>query len=283
MSSTRALLVEGAGRVGLPYGLFSQVAMRPTDERWQFGVQWERLPADPLDGIGDAANADPENEVEGLPKSLTKNWQDPGTASPFTVYGYFTGSPAGISVQDAQERAISHLQNREEHRVEQALWTGDLDNSPSLRSATANSDTSALPLEYGLGWLEEISAQEFGSQGVIHMTRGAALQALGDYVVVASGGRLTTQLGTPVIAGSGYDGSGPGEAGSAAAGTSWAYVTPPLFGYRSEVFTSSNRPGDLLDRGKNNLTAIAERTYLLGYDDFGVYGTLLSLATPAAA
>jgi hypothetical protein len=42
--------------------------------------------------------------------------------------------------------------------------------------------------------------------------------------------------------------------------------TPPLFGYRGEVFTSSSRPGDLLDREFNWLHAIAERTYSLGFD-----------------
>jgi hypothetical protein len=44
------------------------------------------------------------------------------------------------------------------------------------------------------------------------------------------------------------------------------YATSGIFGYRSDVFTSSNRPGDLLDRNVNNLYAVAERQYLVGWD-----------------
>jgi hypothetical protein len=68
------------------------------------------------------------------------------------------------------------------------------------------------------------------------------------------GGRMYTRsLQTPVIVGEGY-------------ATGMIFGTAPLFGYRSDVFTSSERRGDLLDRSNNNLYAIAERTYLVGFD-----------------
>jgi hypothetical protein len=83
-------------------------------------------------------------------------------------------------------------------------------------------------------------------------------------------------LGTPVAAGAGYPGSGPaGEA--AAAGTQWMFVTPAMFGYRSEVFPSSAVRGDLLDRSKNDLYAVAERNYVLGFDPCGVGAVLVDL------
>lgn len=210
----------------------------------------------------------------GLPKELGRN-AETGEASQFTVYGHFTCSPVGFDPQASQDRATAHLLAREESRVEQALWTGDLGNTPTLKGATTVAGT-AVDVATALGALESYIASQYGSQGVIHLTRQAALVGLQNYSLDVKGGSLSTRLGTPVIAGAGYDGSSPAGA-AAAAGTSWAYVTPPIFGYRSDVFTSSNRPGDLLDRNVNEMYAIAERNYLLGFDPCGVGAALIAL------
>lgn len=272
-----ATLVEGTPRVGLPFGLFSQVAMRPgVGERWQLGVQWETLTCEPLDGIG-FAFTDDRDGVLGLPKNLDPLAASPLEASSFTVYGHFTASPAAFTPEVAQERAILHLQAREEARVEQALWTGDLDNTPSLRSALFDGAAAAQNIAVGIALLEEYNASEYGSRGLIHLTTACASIGLSEDVLESRSGRLFTNLGTPVIAGAGYDGSGPTDADPPASGERWAYITPPLFGYRSEVFTSSARPGDLLNTTKNDLYAVAERTYLLGFDACGPYATLINL------
>lgn len=218
----------------------------------------------------------------GIPKTLTSNAGGVGVANQFTVYGHFTCSPVGYSQTDAQDRATEHLLAREEQRVEQALWTGDLGNFPALQdAATVDVTVGAIDdLAIALGALEQYIATNYGNLGVIHMTRAAALVGLGRDLLTSSGGRLYTALGTPVVAGGGYPGTGPaGEA--AAAGTTWLYGSPALFGYRSEVFDSSSRPGDLFDRAQNNLYAVAERTYLLGFDPCGVAAALVSLPDTA--
>jgi hypothetical protein len=56
--------------------------------------------------------------------------------------------------------------------------------------------------------------------------------------------------------------------------------SPALFGYRSEVFNSSARPGDLLDRAQNNLYAVAERTYVIGFDPCPVVKATYTGVTP---
>jgi hypothetical protein len=133
---------------------------------------------------------------------------------------------------------------------------------------------TATDLSTGIGLLENWIASQYGSLGVIHMTRGAALVGLGAYVLDVTGGRLMTRLGTPVAAGAGYPGTSPTGA-TPAAGTSWLFASPAVFGYRSEVFTSSSQHGDLFDRAKNNLYAVAERTYTLGFDPCGVAAVLV--------
>lgn len=217
----------------------------------------------------------------GLPKDLTSNKGENGEATEFTVYGHFNCSPVGYSAQAAQDMATMHLLSREEARVEQAFWSGDLGNVPNLADDATTLGGGAVPLATGVALLEDFLATEYGSLGVIHMTRGTATICASEDLVNTTGGRLTTTLGTPVVAGAGYPGTSPAGA-AAAVGRAWLYASPAIFGYRSEVFTSSNRGGDLFDRAQNDLFAVAERTYLLGYDPCGVAAVevLLPVAAP---
>lgn len=270
--------VVGAVRQPLPYGLFSTLSLRAAGaDRWESGVTWEPETCSKADGIQQLqVTGGAIGTTIGLPKTLTKNLTLPSSqpaASAFTIYGHFNASPVGWTVDEARARAVSHLQNREEARVEQAFWTGDLVNTPTLQGATVIG-VGTTDVVGGLGLLESYIASNYGSLGVIHMTRASATALLARYALEAKGGRLTTLLGTPVAAGSGYPGTSPAGV-AAAAGTQWMYVTPAMFGYRSEIFDSSNVAGDLFDRGLNNLYAVAERSYLLGFDPCGVAAVLV--------
>lgn len=277
-----AALVVGATRQPLPFGLFSHVTPRPAGDRWESGVTWETISCDPIGGLGspDCLDDGP-GTVLGLPKTLTANGGTDGLATPFTVYGHFTCSPVGFTPAVAQDRAASHLAVREEARVEQALWTGDLGNAPAFDTAPTDlTGATAVLVATALGLLEEHIASAYGSLGMIHLTRAAALAAIADDQVEVRANRLYTRLGTPVVAGAGYPGTGPAGA-AVTPGEAWAFVTPLLFGYRSEVFSSTAVPGDLLDRSTNDLHAVAERTYLMGFDPCGVGAALMSVAGDA--
>jgi len=278
-------LVAGAARIPLPFGLFSAFPLRsPEADRWESGVAWETITCGPAGGIG-TPDCDDQTPTIGLPKELDRNSGDGGEASPFIVYGHWTCSPVGFTPERAQDLATTHLVTTEQTAVETALWTGNLGNVPNLAGANGYPEPTILAGGTGmsivdaLAMLEDFVAGEYGSQGVIHMTRGLALTAAAAHLVeaVGNGTRLQTALGTPVVAGGGYPGTGPTGA-APGAGESWVYVSPPLFGYRSEIITSSARPGDLFDRGNNELTAIAERRYLLGFDPCGVGAVLVDTA-----
>ena len=274
-------LVQGATRVPLPYGLFSTFTFRPEgDARWEGGgVRFESLACDLADGIGLWQPPAGAGTV-GLPKDLASNTSAIGPfgdATAFTVYGHFQCSPVGWTPEQAQDMANQHLAAREQNAVENAFWTAALGNAPALQDAgTVTIGAAGAGLAQTIGLLESWIATNYGGVGVIHMTRQAAQMALGQYLLDTAGGRLTTRLGTPVAAGGGYPGSGPaGQA--AAASTSWLYVTPALFGYKSDVFNSSSVSGDLLDRSTNSLYAVAERQFLLGFDPCGVAAALATL------
>lgn len=262
-------VVRGITRTPLPYGLFSVLGLRdPGEDRWESGVIFESPTCDPVGGLGAAdcepyapadTEADPPTErtgTLGLPKELSSNGGPLGEGSPFTVYGHHNCSPVGTDPIAAQGLASVHLIAREEARVEQALWTGDLGNVPNFAGANgyaAPSSVGTFAPWRAVSALEQAIAETYGAQGTLHMDRELASRLAKEGSIEARGGRLFTALGTPIVAGTGY-------------GSGRIVATSPLLGYRSEVFTSSDRPGDLLDRATNDLYAIAERTYLLGID-----------------
>jgi hypothetical protein len=249
---------------------------RPTaDDHWQHeGVQWEALTCAPASGIGQPAceaGEDGQTTATGLPK-FTDPVSDMGENTAFTVYGAYTCTPVGHTVQFAMDRATEHLLAREEARAEQAIWTGDLDNTGFAADAE---DAGAGSLKRAIANLEGWLATNYGSRGVIHMTRTAALLALEDGPLEIKGSVLQTKMGTPVIAGAGYPGTGPtGQA--PAANSTYIFATPAMLGYRGEVFPAADPVAAGFDRSKNDLHAVAERTYLLGWDPCG---TAFALAT----
>lgn len=263
-----APVVEGPTRTALPYGLFSVLTPRPETAdggKWQNGITWESLTCAPASGIGEP-ECEPDSTI-GLPKNFAEGILV-GEASPFTIYGTFKCSPGGRTIQEAQNLATRHLLTREEARVEQALATGDLGNTPNFTEAEVIVEGAFF--DQGIGALEQFAAQEYGSQAVIHLPREAA-QVAAYHGVTFNGGVARTALGTPVVFGSGYTGASPtGDRAPLGSGNVWGYVTPALVGYRSEIIYPTNRLGDLLDRASNDLYSIAERTYVIGWDECGV-------------
>lgn len=263
MAMAPATVVDPIARTALPFGLLSVVTPRPVGSppRWENGVEWEPLACSPASGIGDV-DCDPEVPTVGLPKQFPESaGTDEATA--FTVYGSYECSPIGHTLEYAQQRAMEHLLAREEARAEQAIWTGDLGNTPNFSTADTASGGAHDP-KYALALAEQYIAANYGSLGVIHMPRLLASILLAEDALEVRNTRLFTKLGTPVVAGAGYPLTHPD---GVTAGENWIVATPALMLYRSEAFTPTNRTGDLLDRGQNNMHGVAERRYLVGWDD----------------
>lgn len=266
--------VEAPARLPLPFGAFSTFSFRSNSERFLAGVQWEEQACELAQGVGDQC----ADTLIGFPKDLDGKGGY-GEASAFTVYGHYHCSALGVPFDWAQKMANEHLKSREEARVEQAIWTGDLGNVPSLaKSSGIDTNSTAASIRRGIADVENRLGKLYGSQGVLHMTREVALLAIARSVLDVSHGRLVTELGTPVAAGAGYPGSGPNNT-AAGAGKSWVFGSGSLLGYRSDIETSSNRPGDLVDQQHNNIYAIAERSYLIGWENCGLVAALVDLTT----
>ena len=246
-------LVDAPARQALPYGLFSVVSFNAsTDSHWEIsGIEFESIgcsSAKTLDTDCDTADSLTFNSAMALVE------QDS-----FAVYGEYECSPIGNPLSKATDVATARLLAGEEKAVESALWgNGSLGLTQDLPtgSVAASGLTSLSAVGAKLGSLESFNAANYGSTGVIHMPRHLALWLLGEGLLTATGTRLFTALGTPVVAGSGYGTINKDR----------AYVTPAIVAYRSAVSTSTQRVGDNLKTATNDLYGVAERTYSIGWD-----------------
>lgn len=190
--------IDGPDRLPMPFGLFSVASLAETaTERWENGVNWEAVMCgDPLSVL--VSDCDPA-VADGFPKQFPDG-PGTGSADPFTVYGtYKCSGPQAVAV--AQERAREVLDLGEEKAAERRLWS-KMDDSPEVLTASD-------PL-VAVARLEKWLADNYGSLGVIHMSRAAATVAAKRAAFRVVGNRLVTALGTPVVAGAGYPGTGPG-------------------------------------------------------------------------
>jgi hypothetical protein len=119
----------------------------------------------------------------------------------------------------------------------------------------------------GVAMAEALIADAYGGTPVLHMSRYTATKA--NEALRIDGGRLRTLLGSDVVAGGGYEPS-PTTAGA----TSIIFATGALNVVRSEIFDV----GNAIDPLTNDISAVVERTYSVGWDC-----TAIRVAVPAAS
>lgn len=272
-----------------PFGLLSVVEARydEADPHWRSGVQWQPL-------CGDLATTyDPCLSVTGTGgpppfppgKDSGLSYETRG-ATPFTVYALFNCSP-GASAQEAEERAQEAMKRLESWQVERAFWTGQAGGSDTVPTITAvfphlaaNGEVrdiygtllqtaadpvtgAAVNIVEAFGQVERALADCHNGQGVIHIPAELGAAVANASLAKPDGRRLRTLNGNLVAVGNGYPGTSPTGA-TPAAGTAWIYGTGPVFAYRSRI----EIPGlpSIINRANNTVEALAERTYVLGFD-----------------
>lgn len=267
-----------------PYTLESVVEWRDGDRHWKAGVQWQDICPDSESTYDECVEG---NAREGVPllaeppaKSATAEIQTWG-ATPWTLYSQVDCSAVGF-YESSLELVEEVFQRDEARRMEEVFWTGVVAGNadialPHLMDTTAVSVTgdggadailqmattvvtgTATPAEVALGLLEQAFAACYPGTGILHVTPATAALLAEAMQLVVKGNRLFTVNGNRVVIGRGYPGTGPaGQAGN------WMVITPPIFGYRTDLVSFPRE--STLDRNVNTVHAIAERTYLLAYD-----------------
>lgn len=223
------------------YGLFSVVPpAADAASDWEgFGITWSSVscatPRVTLNECVTGAEVDPLvfDTVCTNPEFQT-----------FTVYAGTKGTMRRRDSLVTMTR--DRLLEVEQFGVEAELW--------ALLGA-AVTEVAQTSLVAGLALVEQMLVEAYPGQGIIHMSRYAAIR-LGDQLR-QDGGRLVTLLGTPVVAGGGYD-----QVAGVAPTTVDIYGSGPLVLRRGQV----HPPEAITTPGTNDVVALAQRTYAVGWD-----------------
>lgn len=273
-----------------PYGLLSVAEPRDgSSDHWRLGVTWQDTC--PTGGTTVEACYPSSPAITGAPGSFTKtanatrsNWG----ATPFSVYAEVDCSaPAFWDDQDAY--VTDALARVEGWQVERAFWTGTAGGvagavlphlaataavveqgqgyltTLQLQATTITGASTPLAPWEAMGALEDALADcLLGIAGVIHVPNNVVPMLAAQGLIFRNGQRLQTYNGNWVVAGNGYPRTGP-DGVDPGLGRSWIFATGPVFYYRGGVQLLTENGASLV-RTTNTVKAIAERTYLLGYD-----------------
>lgn len=264
--------VAAPARQPARFGLFSVSNIVPQPEmRFENGVEFFPLPCEAAGGVSgvcvDTSAVVIGEDDYGVPVRLGNNI-DTVTGLPFAVFGWYDCSAFGRPLREGFQRAREHLSAGEERAVERAVHDGDLDNVPSFATAVDITPAGGAFTAEAVGVLESFIGREYGGVGVIHVPRRAMSRLSG--LVTREGQHLETKIGTYVAAGGGYDiAQETALVGEQA--TFYATSIPTI--RRSEPFTTPDQE-HLLNRNTNDVTAIAQRVYVVTWECFTVAVTV---------
>jgi hypothetical protein len=260
--SAPLVTVAAPGTTPYRYGLFSAAAVVDAADQREFlaGVQWEPQCVDAPAPTTPAANPDPDGDPAAM---MLPGGVPLVQAGVIRLYAGLTGQAAGRD--DLLERARQALGLVEQQSLEHYVWTGDAGTSPALADAgtsvLAGTAATPVPLPQGVGLLEAFLADRTGSLGVLWAPRWLSGWFATGRLVRVDGPRLAGPLGNPLVFAQ-TTGVGPGGA-PAGAGEAWLYATGAVMVRRSTVLLP--RLADVLDRTDNEVFAVAERFYTVGW------------------
>ena len=276
------MTVDPPRRQPMPYGIFTVADERPLDDPHILqGVEYQPLCGGASTTFDYCVTGGPG---PGFSPTVSRGMR---AATPFTVYSELVCSPVGETWDQSYKDVSDILMTTEQYQVERALWTGQiagLDNQMyphlaagvavttplvtnglqlTLQTAAVSVTGSPVSAATGIGLLEGALGACYDGVGVLHVPE-AAIPALANLnMIYRDGKNLRTHNGNLVVAGAGYAGTSPlGVAPSAS--TTWMYATGQFFMYRGPIKTFTRESS--LNRSTNTMTAVAQRTYVLGWD-----------------
>lgn len=197
------------------------------------------------------------------------------------------------SGEDHYARAAALLDATSVLALEREFWRGDLAQAqgwgnPYLAALPAGHDLNggtAVPAGAALGALQQALANSgTGARGMIHATR----RTVDAWFSAHSGLRRDTSPLGPVlydefdnliVAGAGYDGSGPDGSLDVDGQTEWAYATDVADAGMGTAQPVGQFPLSALDRGKNLIEARDERFVAASWERCRHWGINVDLGT----
>jgi hypothetical protein len=243
-----------------PYGLFD-VAMGPLPfpvaEAVGGGLQY----------VPDTCNSDVFLYAMNCPpvsgsKTFSTN-ELPVSGAPFAVITSYLCGTLGYSFEEAEQKVRTRMALREQRAVERRVWQGqpagggNLGLIPGLfQSATPL--TAAGCVTEAIEMLEQTLADNGVVGGLIHARPGMSAHLSQGHLVRREGRIQQTWLGTPVVYGQGYNGTGP--AGQAVTtDVEYIYASGRIAIWADDVHVPP--PTQTFDKVNNQMMLLAERVY----------------------
>lgn len=203
-------------------------------------------------------------------------------ATPYWVYATRKCGSVGTSPGEIESSVRRRLAAGEQRAVESQFWGGTaVASEPNLVGTPGV--VTVVPGAGGAGAaiaaLEDAFYDDYGYAGTIHVSmRAYAAVRYAQLAQDRAAGALVTPMGSEWAFGAGYGIAGP--AGVApAAGSVWAFMTPPVIIRRSPVIVPS--VAQTMDRTSNQFMGLAERVYTHAWVCPVVYAVQVPLAAPA--
>jgi hypothetical protein len=279
--------------VQAPCGLLSVATVvnhttRPDDQRWISGYEVEATGPSAVRIISSTGDDFAEGELSdthGVPTHFP--------VVPFFIEVEVKTSGMGLIQGDPLGGINAKIEAATQKAVERELWEGlsaqhDANDNIFLRAAGGAAilaGGAAVTPKRGIALLEQaISNSPTGGAGTLHMTRDVAASTLTGLTYVADpadmkDGAVFTNLGTPVVVGSGYTGNGPiGATGAAASDTNkWVYVTGPVTVHLGTPERVNENLGQGFNPATNDGTAKALRPAAVHFDSTIYYAVRVTL------
>lgn len=267
--------VSGYSFASSRYGLLSVADVStPGDTRWQNGVEFQPIACDTALVTRNSCLTDITTKVPTVTGSPAFG------ADPFTVYSWVGCSLVGTPRAEYERRTTEALARGEGRGVEDVFWTGNANGESVLPHLAENTTTvedgvvlqtaaspvttgSAVDVVTAVGLLEGELAQCYGGEGVLHVPATAVAHLADRGQLIQDGDMLRTWYGNRVAVYASNNRQGPTGV-NPAAGQYWFYATGPVTVLRSNVFLTPF--AESIDRSKNNVVQIAERTYIIKWD-----------------
>lgn len=210
---------------------------------------------------------------------------------PFVIQASVQASTSGTRPEELKKRAEEALEVATQKALEREFWAGTItkalitagDTEIENRYLAASAATDVTPTPgtaikplHGLALLESsLGNSGFGEVGTIHATRsGATAIGLG---LCPEKDVLLTKLGSKVVAGSGYTGTGPD--GNAPTGTkTWLYATGPVSVRLGDIDVYQDKVQNAIDTSVNTIQYTANRVVSVTWSNKAHYGVLIDLS-----
>lgn len=213
-----------------------------------------------------------------------ENLQDSGIYFPFNIESSFTHSSFGHSPEGIRDKAINALDMVAQKAIESEFFHGTIaksltkenDNrylSRNLALDVTPTAGTAVKVRYGQALLEEALAETpLSARGTIHAPRliASVLQASDQ------GGALVTNLGTNIVAGSGYSHIGP-DGVLAPTGRAWLYATGPVTVHLGSIDIVPDKLNQSVDTLENTITYYVNRPAAVTWPTTHLYAVLVDL------